>query len=116
MRIWHIKASHLQQRVQAVENQLNRNGETLTDARVVEKILRTITDNFESIVCAIEESKDVTTLIVDELADSLEPHEQRKKKKKEETFEQALQICKTLEHSKNKYVEKIPCVFHKAYT
>jgi len=36
--------------VQTVVNQLNRNGETLTDARVVEKILRTLTDNFETIV------------------------------------------------------------------
>jgi len=74
-------------RVQAMVNQLNRNGETLSDARVVEKILRTLTDNFESIVCAIEESKDLATLTVDELASSLEAHEQRKKKKKEETLE-----------------------------
>jgi len=41
-------------RVQIVGNQLNRNGEKLTDARVVEKILRTLIDNFESIVCTIE--------------------------------------------------------------
>ena len=44
-------------RVQTVVNQLNRNGETLTNARVVEKILRILTDNFENIVCVIEESK-----------------------------------------------------------
>jgi len=57
----------------------------------VEKILRTLTDNFESIVCAIEESKDLTTLTVDEFAGFLEAHEQRKKKKKEERLEQVLQ-------------------------
>ncbi|GMJ10198.1 hypothetical protein HRI_004689000 [Hibiscus trionum] len=62
-------------RVQAVVNQLIRNGETLTDARVVEKILRSLTDNFENVVCAIEESKDLVTLTVDELAGSLEAHE-----------------------------------------
>ncbi|KAE8721174.1 hypothetical protein F3Y22_tig00016637pilonHSYRG00095 [Hibiscus syriacus] len=78
-------------RVQTVVNQLNRNGEALTEARVVEKILRSLTDNFENVVCAIEESKDLATLTVNELTGSLEAHEQRKKKKKEETLEQALQ-------------------------
>jgi gag-polypeptide of LTR copia-type len=67
--------------VQAVVNQLIRNGETLTDARVVEKILRSLTDNFENVVCVIEESKDLAKLTVDELAGSLEAHEQCKRKK-----------------------------------
>ena len=71
-------------RVQTVVNQLNRNGKTVTDARVVEKILRSLTDKFENIVCAIEESKDLSTLSVEELAGSLEAHEQRKIKKNEE--------------------------------
>jgi gag-polypeptide of LTR copia-type len=70
-------------RVQAVVNQLIRNGEALTDAQVVEKILRSLTDNFENIVCAKEESKDLVKLKVDELAGSLEAHEQCKRKKKE---------------------------------
>ncbi|GAU51887.1 hypothetical protein TSUD_416720, partial [Trifolium subterraneum] len=55
-------------RVQTVVNQLTRNGEKVTDARVVEKILRSLTDKFENIVCAIEESKDLSTLSVEELA------------------------------------------------
>ena len=54
--------------LESVVNQLNRNGEMLIDARVVEKILRTLTENFESIVCAIEESKDLATFTVNELA------------------------------------------------
>jgi gag-polypeptide of LTR copia-type len=70
-------------RVQAVVNQLIRNDEALTDARVVEKILRSLTDNFENVVCVIEESKDLAKLTVDELAGSLEAHEQCKRKKKE---------------------------------
>jgi hypothetical protein len=48
----------------------------------VEKILRSLTDNFENIVCAIEESKDLAKLTVNELVGSLEAHEQRKKKKR----------------------------------
>ena len=75
--------------MQKVVNQLTRNGETVTDARVVEKILRSLTDKFENIVCAIEESKDLSTLSVEELAGSLEAHEQRKMKKKEEADEEA---------------------------
>ena len=77
-------------RVQTVVNQLKRNGEILTDARVVEKILRSLTENFENVVCAIEESKNLEEMTVDDLAGSLEAHEQRKKKKNE-SLEEALQ-------------------------
>lgn len=89
--------------VQTVVNQLIRNGEALTDVRVVEKILRSLTDNFENVVCAIEESKDLATLTVDELAGSLEAHEQRKKKKKEETLKQALQTKASIKDEKVLY-------------
>jgi len=51
--------------------------------RVVEKILRSLTNDFESIVCAIEESKDLSVLYVEELVGSLEAHEQRRRKKHE---------------------------------
>ena len=77
--------------VKTVVNQLKRNRETLTDARVVEKILRSLTENFENVVCAIEESKDLEEMTVDELAGSLEAHEQRKEKKKQVSLEEALQ-------------------------
>nr|KYP70093.1 hypothetical protein KK1_009301 [Cajanus cajan] len=40
-------------RVQTMVNQLNQNRETLTVVRVVEKILRSLTDSFENVVCAI---------------------------------------------------------------
>jgi len=87
-------------RVQKVVNQLTRNGETVTDARVVEKILRSLTDKFENIVCAIEESKDLSTLSVEELAGSLEAHEQRKMKKKEEAVEEANQTKESIKDEK----------------
>jgi gag-polypeptide of LTR copia-type len=69
-------------RVQTVVNQLIRNDKALTDALVVEKILRSLIDNFENVVCAKEESKDLAKLTVDELAGSLEAHEQCKRKKR----------------------------------
>jgi len=36
-------------RVQTVANKLKHNEENLTDARVMEKILRTLTDDFENV-------------------------------------------------------------------
>lgn len=60
--------------VQTVVNQLKRNGETITDPRVVEKILRTLTDKFENVVCAIEEPKNLEEMTIDDLIGSLEAH------------------------------------------
>jgi len=36
-----------------------RNGETFTDAKVVEKTLRSLTNDFENVVCAIEELRNL---------------------------------------------------------
>ncbi|XP_010534731.1 PREDICTED: uncharacterized protein LOC104810237 [Tarenaya hassleriana] len=87
-------------RVQTVVNQLKHNGETLDDARVVEKILRSLTDDFENVVCAIEESKDLAKITIDELTGSLEAHEQRKKKKKQDVMEEALQTKMSINDDK----------------
>jgi len=92
-------------RVETVANHLGRNGETLPAYRVVEKILRSLTDDFENIVCAIEESKDLTTLSVEELVGSLEAHEQRRRKKKEESLDQALQAKATIREKKIPYTQ-----------
>nr|GEU68369.1 hypothetical protein [Tanacetum cinerariifolium] len=64
--------------------------QTLRDTRIIEKILRSLTKNFENVVCAIEESKDLEDLKIEELAGSLEAHEQRKNKKKQESLDEAL--------------------------
>ena len=86
-------------RVQIVANQLNRNREMLPVTWVVKKILRSLTGNFENIVCAIEESKDLAKFTVDELAGSLEAHDQRKKKK-EKPLDQALQTKTSIKDGK----------------
>ncbi|KAJ3705098.1 hypothetical protein LUZ61_008803 [Rhynchospora tenuis] len=83
-------------RVQAIINQMKRNGEAMSEERVVEKILRSLTGEFENVVCAIEESRDVEKMSIEDLASSLEVHEQRKKKNKQETLEEALQAKATL--------------------
>jgi gag-polypeptide of LTR copia-type len=65
--------------VQIVMNQLKKNGESLSEQNVIEKILISLIDIFENVVCIIEESKDLVELIVDELIGSLLAHEKRKK-------------------------------------
>jgi len=55
--------------VQTVDNKLKRNGETVTDSRVVDKIL-------ENVVCAIEDSRNLEEMTIDDLSGSLEAHEQ----------------------------------------
>jgi len=66
-------------RLQTVVDQLKHNGETLTDARVVEKILLSLTDDFENVVCALEQSRNLEETKIDDLGASLEEHEQRNK-------------------------------------
>jgi hypothetical protein len=56
-------------------NQLKKNRENLSELRVVEMILRSLTSTLENIVCEIEESKDLTKLSVDKFAGSHLAHE-----------------------------------------
>ncbi|KAM1112737.1 hypothetical protein ACFX13_046412 [Malus domestica] len=56
---------------------MKRNGERLDDVRVMEKILQSLICNFEHVVTAIEESKDLEKMSTDELLGSLLVHEQR---------------------------------------
>lgn len=63
-------------RVMVVANDMRNLGEDMPDAKVVEKILRTLVEKFTYVVCAIEESKDIKNLSVDELQSSLLVHEQ----------------------------------------
>jgi len=58
-------------RVETVVNRLKRNGEALPTCQVVEKILRSLINN---IICAIEESKDLLMLSMEQLVGSLEAH------------------------------------------
>lgn len=64
-------------RVMTVANKMRIYGEDMQDVKVVEKILRSLTEKFNYVVCSIEESKDIDALIVDELQSSLIVHEQK---------------------------------------
>ena len=49
----------------------------MEDVTIVEKILRSLVPKFDFVVCAIEESKDLGSLSLDELQSSLLVHEQK---------------------------------------
>ncbi|KAG6520057.1 hypothetical protein ZIOFF_017087 [Zingiber officinale] len=78
-------------RVLTVINQIRGYGDTLEEKKIIEKVLRCLPVKFEHIVAAIEESKDLSKLSLDELMGSLEAHEKRMNRFSTQTLEQAFQ-------------------------
>jgi hypothetical protein len=64
-------------RTLAIANRMTSHGERIEQVMVVEKILRSMPQKFNYVVCSIEESNDVTALSIDELQSSLLVYEQR---------------------------------------
>ncbi|KAL0350102.1 UNVERIFIED_CONTAM: hypothetical protein Sradi_4159400 [Sesamum radiatum] len=72
----------------AITNKMRIFGDKSEDIIIIEKILRSLTPKFNFVVCAIEESKNIDKLSLDELQSSLLVHEQ--KFKQQDNEEQAL--------------------------
>ncbi|GAA0169317.1 hypothetical protein LIER_23834 [Lithospermum erythrorhizon] len=79
-------------RVTAISNKLRSNGEDINDTMIVEKILRTLTEQFTYIVVSIEEAQDVEDMSVDELQSTLALHEKKFKRGVKEKPDQVLQV------------------------
>ncbi|XP_058751855.1 uncharacterized protein LOC131651502 [Vicia villosa] len=77
-------------RVMSTASDMRKFGEDMNDVKIVEKILRSLTNNFNFVVCSIEESKDIDDLTIDELQASLLVREQKVIEKK--SYEQDLQV------------------------
>jgi hypothetical protein len=82
-------------RTLAIANRMTSHGERIEQVMVVEKILRSMPQKFNYVVCSIEESNDVTALSIDELQSSLLVHEQRMQGQKDHSEEQALKVSNT---------------------
>ena len=75
---------------------------SIEDVHVVEKILRSLANKFEHVVVAIEESKDLETLLIEELMGSLQVHEQHMEKNSSPVIiDQALESKLTLKKEKS---------------
>uniref|UniRef100_A0A251UJX2 Putative ribonuclease H-like domain-containing protein n=1 Tax=Helianthus annuus TaxID=4232 RepID=A0A251UJX2_HELAN len=92
-------------RIMILVNQLRMNEENITEQRVVEKILRSLTRKYEAVMVAIEESKDLTTISTEELLGILQSHELRLKQYDDNPMEQAfqMQINNTKRSRQNRY-------------
>ncbi|XP_019455152.1 PREDICTED: uncharacterized protein LOC109356282 [Lupinus angustifolius] len=62
-------------KVITITNQMKGCGEVVTDLTIIKKIMRSLPQKFDYIVVAIEKSKDVSIMRIEELQSSLEAHE-----------------------------------------
>ncbi|KAG6529457.1 hypothetical protein ZIOFF_011655 [Zingiber officinale] len=88
-------------RVAEIVNQIKGYGDTISEKKVVERILRSLPQKFEHIVAVIEETKDKSQLSRYELFSSLEAHEGRVNGYTNQPLEQVFQVKANLREKKS---------------
>ncbi|XP_020250603.1 uncharacterized protein LOC109827988 [Asparagus officinalis] len=79
-------------RVSSTVQQMRSYGEEIKSQQVVSKVLRSLTNKYDHVVTAIEESKDMETYTFDELMGSLQAHEERHSKGDDKKEEKAFHV------------------------
>lgn len=87
-------------RVMEITNDMINCKENMNDVKIVENIIRSMTENINFVVCSIEESKDIDLLNMDELKSSLLVHEKKVREKQSE--EQVLQVKHDMHYRRGK--------------
>ncbi|KAF7826562.1 Retrovirus-related Pol polyprotein from transposon TNT 1-94 [Senna tora] len=79
-------------KVSTIVSQMRSFGEKISDQKIVEKVLRSLTLKFDHVVAAIEESKDLSVFSFDDLMGSLQAHEARMNRSHDKGEEKAFQV------------------------
>ncbi|KAG9444753.1 hypothetical protein H6P81_016093 [Aristolochia fimbriata] len=95
------------ERLKVLADQMEDNGETVDNQRLVEKALRSVNKKFQPKVSAIEEFKDLNKVTLNSLLGSLQAYEIRLKYDDEEETVQALQNCPELKKGQNGHYAKM---------
>src|SRR3954465_3076079 len=100
------KVSEYISRVIVITNEMKACGETLSEQVIIEKILRSITPQFDYIDVSVEHSKDLETMRIEELQSSLEAQELRlTERTSEREVEQALKASFVKKDQKHSWSE-----------
>ncbi|CAJ2665556.1 unnamed protein product [Trifolium pratense] len=101
------KVSEYFNRITQLSNAMESCGEVVTDHNIVSKIMCTLSYKFDTISVAIPESKDLSTMNVEELQCSLEAYDQSvNERSKDRGIDQALQAQTFKKNGGNKWKGK----------
>ncbi|KAK2366943.1 hypothetical protein QL285_080272 [Trifolium repens] len=94
-------------RMTLITNEMKACGETLSEQVIIEKVLRSLTPQFDYIVVAIEHSKDLSSMRIEELQSSLEAQELRltERNSEREVEQQALKAASEIKYQKKSWSE-----------
>ena len=82
-----------------IVNKIRLLGEKLSDERIVEKIILTLPERFESKISSLEDSRDLSEITLSELVNALQAQEQRRAIRQEKTTEGTFYVKKQESHT-----------------